>query len=199
MRSVTSILPALLLLSTGCFGTSPPSRFFVLSPSPAGASAVPSTGPDGALGIMPTRVAAYLDGPQIVVFQGNNEVALDEYNRWAEPISAGVSRVIAQNLSALLPTWRVLPQPWDPIVPLRARVLVEITALGWNKAGEARLEGNWAVVVGQADLAVARGRLVLRRDIAGSGPDAGVAATSTLLDEMAREIAIAVRALPPAR
>jgi uncharacterized lipoprotein YmbA len=199
MRSVTSILPALILLSTGCFGTSPPSRFFVLSPSPAGASAVPSTGPDGALGIMPTRVAAYLDGPQIVIFQGNNEVALDEYNRWAEPISAGVSRVIAQNLSALLPTWRVLPQPWDPIVPLRARVLVEITALGWNKAGEARLEGNWAVVVGQADLAVARGRVVLRRDIAGSGPDAGVAATSTLLDEMAREIAIAVRALPPAR
>jgi uncharacterized lipoprotein YmbA len=199
MRSVTSILPALLLLSTGCFGTSPPSRFFVLSPSPAGASAVPSTGPDGALGIMPTRVAAYLDGPQIVIFQGNNEVALDEYNRWAEPISAGVSRVIAQNLSALLPTWRVLPQPWDPIVPLRARVLVEITALGWNKAGEARLEGNWAVVVGQADLAVARGRVVLRRDIAGSGPDAGVAATSTLLDEMAREIAISVRALPPAR
>jgi hypothetical protein len=199
MRRLSPILAALLLLSTACFGTSPPSKFYVLSPSPAGVSAVPSTGPDGALGIMPTRVAAYLDGPQIVTFLGSNEVALDEYNRWAEPVSAGVSRVLAQNLSALLPTWRVLPQPWDPIVPLRARVLVEITALGWSKAGEARLEGNWGVVVGLNDLAVARGRVVLRREIAGSGPDAGVAATSALLDDMAREIAIAVRAVPPAK
>jgi uncharacterized lipoprotein YmbA len=199
MRRSAPMLASLLLLATGCFGTSPPSKFYLLSPSPEGATATPSTGPAGALGVMPTRVAAYLDRPQIVTFQGDNSVDLDEFNRWAEPIGAGVSRVLAQDLSALLPDWRVLPQPWDPIVPLRARVVVEVTALGWNRSGEARLEGNWAVVTGAGDLAAARGRVVLRRETSGPGTDAAVAATSSLVTEMARQIAVAVRGLPPAR
>jgi len=199
MRRFAPMLAAVLLLSTGCFGSTPPSKFFVLSPSPEGASAVASIGPEGALGIMPTRVAAYLDRPQIVTFLGDNSVALDEFNRWAEPLGAGVSRVLAQDLSALLPSWRVLPQPWDPVVPLRARVVVDITALGWNTSGQARLEGNWAVITGPGDLAAARGRVVLRRDVGGPGTDAAVSATSALVTEMAREIAVAVKGIPPAR
>jgi uncharacterized lipoprotein YmbA len=199
MRPFAPTLAALALLLTGCFGTSPPARFYVLSPSPEGASAVASTGPEGALGVLPTRVAAYLDRPQIVTFVGENSVDLDEFARWAEPIGAGVSRVLAQDLSALLPAWRVLPQPWDPTVPLRARVVVGVTALGWNKLGEARLEANWALLTSGSEVAAARGRVILRRDVSGSGTEAAVAATSALITEMAREIAVAVRALPPAR
>jgi len=199
MRPFAPMLAALALLSTGCFGTSPPSKFFLLSPSPAGASAGPSIGPEGALGVMPTRIAAYLDRPQIVTFVGDNSVDLDEFNRWAEPLSSGVTRVLAQELSAMLPTWRVLPQPWDPIVPLRARVVVDVTALGWNRSGEARLEGNWAILTTPGELAAARGRVVLRRQVTGSGTDAAVAATSGLIAELAREIAVAVRGLPPSR
>jgi uncharacterized lipoprotein YmbA len=149
--------------------------------------------------VFPTRVAAYLDRPQIVTFVGENSVDLDEFSRWAEPIGAGVSRVLAQDLSALLPTWRVIPQPWDPTVPLRARVVVDVTALGWNKRGEARLDANWALLTSGSELAAARGRVVLRREVPGPGTDAAVAATSALVTEMAREIAVAVRDLPPAR
>jgi uncharacterized lipoprotein YmbA len=142
MRLFASTLVALALASTGCFGSSPPSRFFLLSPSPEGAAAMASMGQEGALGVLPTRIAAYLDRPQIVTFRGDNSVDLDEFNRWAEPLGAGVSRVLAQDLSAMLPAWRVMPQPWDPTVPLRARLVVEVTALGWNHLGEARLEAN---------------------------------------------------------
>jgi uncharacterized lipoprotein YmbA len=92
----------------------------------------------------------------------------------------------------------VFPQPWDPTVPLRARVIVGVTALGWNKLGEARLEANWALLTPGSELAAARGRVILRRNVSGSGTDAAVAATSALITEMAREIAVAVRALPPA-
>jgi len=199
MRPFASTLAAMALVSTGCFGSSPPSRFFLLSPSPEGASAVPSPGPEGALGVLPTRIAAYLDRPQIVTFLGDNAVDLDEFNRWAEPLGAGVSRVLAQDLSALLPAWRVTPQPWDPTVPLRARLVVEVTALGWNKRGEARLEANWALLTATGELAAARGRVVLRREVSGAGTDAAVAATSSLVTEMARDIAVAVRGLPPAK
>jgi uncharacterized lipoprotein YmbA len=199
MRPIASTLAALALASTGCFGSSPASRFYLLSPSPEGASAVPSLGPEGALGVLPTRVATYLDRPQIVTFLGENSVDLDEFNRWAEPLGAGVSRVLAQDLSAMLPAWRVMQQPWDPTVPLRARLVVEVTALGWNKRGEARLEANWALLTGTGEVAAARGRVVLRRVVAGTGTDAAVSATSLLVTEMARDIAVAVRGLPPPR
>jgi len=93
----------------------------------------------------------------------------------------------------------VMPQPWDPTVPLRARLVVEVTALGWNKLGEARLEANWALLTAKGELAAARGRVVLRRQVSGTGTDAAVAATSLLVTELARDIAVAVRGLPPAK
>jgi uncharacterized lipoprotein YmbA len=199
MRKLQTTLAAAALVSTGCFGTSPPSRFYVLSASPAASTATASTGPDGTLGVFPTRVADYLDRPQIVTFLGENAVDIDEYNRWAEPLGAGVTRVLAQELSALLPRWRVLPQPWDPTVPLRARVVVNVTALGWNAAGEARLEATWAVLSSSGDQAVARGRTVLRRAAADRSAGAAAGAASALVTEMAGELAAAVRAMPPAR
>jgi uncharacterized lipoprotein YmbA len=198
MRPLPIFLLAVALATAGCFGTSPAARFYVLSASPAANAAVPSTGPQGTLGVFPTRVAEYLDRPQIVTFSGENAVELDEYSRWAEPLGAGVTRVLAQELSALLPAWRVLPQPWDPTMPVRARVVVSVTALGWNERGEARLEASWAVLSSAGDVALARGRAVLRRESAGPGTSAAVAATSALLTGLAHEIASAVRALPPA-
>lgn len=197
MRTPATVLAVLALGSAGCFGTSPPSRFFVLSPGPAGQAAPASTGPEGALGVFPTRVAEFLDRPQIVTFRTDNAVELDEYDRWAEPLGAGVTRVLAQELSALLPAWRVVPQPWDPTIPLRARVVVSVTALGWNQQGQARLDASWAVLSAAGDDVLARGRSVLRRDVAGKGTDAAVATASALVGDMAHEIAAAVKALPP--
>lgn len=199
MRSLPPILLAAALVTTGCFGTSPPARFYVLSASEPANAAVPATGPEGTLGVFPTRVAEYLDRPQIVTFLGDNAVDLDEYARWAEPLGAGVTRVLAQELSSLLPGWRVLPQPWDPVVPLRARVVVGVTALGWNASGEARLEASWAVLSGGGEEALARGRVVLRRSASGPGAAPAVAATSALVTEMAHDIASSIRALPAAR
>ena len=199
MRPFPMLLVAVALATTGCFGTSPPSKFFVLSASPAANAAVPSTGPEGTLGVFPTKVAEYLDRPQIVTFVGDNAVELDEFNRWAEPLGAGVTRVLSQELSSLLPGWRVLPQPWDPEVPLRARVVVNVTALGWNSRGEARLEANWAVLSSEGTQALARGRVVLRREAAGPGANAAVAATSALVTALAHDVASAVRTLPAAK
>jgi len=82
-------------------------------------------------------------------------------------------------------------------MPVRARVVVSVTALGWNERGEARLEANWAVLSSTGDVALARGRVVLRRESAGPGASAAVAATSALVTGLAHEIASAVRALPP--
>jgi uncharacterized lipoprotein YmbA len=196
MRIPTWTLVAVAFALPGCFGTTQPSRFYLLSATPPGPKSLPSPGPEAALGVFPTRVAAYLDRPQMVTFQGDNGVALDEYNRWAEPLGAGITRVLAQELATLLPAWRVVPQPWDPTIPLRARLVVDVTTLGWSQAGEVRLEANWVVLESKGEFPIARGRSVLRREAAARGTDAAVATASALVGEMAREIAAAVKAIP---
>ncbi|UCC31474.1 MAG: membrane integrity-associated transporter subunit PqiC [Phycisphaerales bacterium] len=41
-----------------------------------------------------------------------HRLTLAEFDRWAEPLAFGFSRVLAENLSALLLTDRVLLFPW---------------------------------------------------------------------------------------
>jgi uncharacterized lipoprotein YmbA len=188
---------AVLLAICGCFGTSAPSRFYVLSPAPDATGTRNVGGEDGVLGVMPTRVAAFLDRPQMVTLIAENSVSIDEFNRWAEPLSSGATRVLAQDLAGLLPRWRVLPQPWDPTMPLRARLVVEISALGWDAKGEARLEATWALLLQNGGAAAARGRVALRRPVPAKGVEAGVGTLSALLEDLAREVADAVRKLPP--
>ncbi len=194
-------LPLLLLAvaASGCFGTSPPARFYVLSASPEARQAGATPGREGILGVMPARIPEYVDRPQIVTILGENAVAIDEYARWAEPVSAGLSRVLAQDLAAELPEWRVVQQPWDPILPLRAQVILDVSALGWTPEGEVRLEATWAVVTTPGAPPAGRGRFAMRRAAAAKGTDAAVATASALVADLAREIAVAVRALPPAR
>jgi uncharacterized protein len=192
------LLPLAALLATcGCFGTSPPSKFYVLTPAPEAAETRNVGGVEGVLGVMPARVAMYLDRPQMVTFTSENSVSVDEFNRWAEPIWSGVTRVLAQDLAELLPAWRVLPQPWDPTLPLRARLVVEISAFGWDQKGEARLEATWALLLSHGEPPAARGRVALRRPVKGSGVAAGVEAMSGLLEDLSREVAAAVRKMPP--
>ena len=188
---------AALLALCGCFGTTPPSKFYVLRASPEAADTRNVGGADGVLGVMPTRVAAYLDRPQMVSFATENSVNVDEFNRWAEPLSSGVTRVLAQDLAELLPAWRVLPQPWDPTMPLRTRLVVEISALGWDAKGEARLDATWALLRRSGEAPVARGRVAMRRPVPARGVDAGVETLSGLLADLAGQVAGAARAMPP--
>ena len=197
MRSLSLVLVASL---AGCLGhESAPARFYVLSatvraePAPAGVA-----GREGALAVAPAQVPDYLDRPQVVTFGSANEINVDEYHRWGEPTSSAVARVVAADLGALLPGWLVLVRPWDPSVPLRARLFLSVDELGWDRSGEARLKASWTLLAGPTATSAVRGQVDLRRKASGADTDAGAAAASELIGELSRSVAGAVRALPPA-
>ena len=56
------------------------------------------------IGVGPITVPKYLDRPQIVTRSGRNQLALGEFDRWAEPLQDNVLRVLAENLAFLIPT-----------------------------------------------------------------------------------------------
>jgi uncharacterized protein len=69
---------------------------------------------DGALniGLKMTQVAPYLDKGTVVVRAGTKELIFNDYARWAEPLSEGITRVIRGRLLASPSVDRVFGYPY---------------------------------------------------------------------------------------
>ncbi|MGE5126933.1 MAG: membrane integrity-associated transporter subunit PqiC [Betaproteobacteria bacterium] len=195
------LVPA-ALAATGCvtLKRTPEARFFVLRPlvEPKAAAGDGAAGGE-ALGLLPVRVPDHLERPQLVLWAGPNELRVDEFLRWAEPLDAGVARTLAGDLSALLPRMRVVPAPWAAAAAPRLRLSTELRVFGAQADGRVALEGEWALLSGREERVLARRAFALSRGplAGGSEPGAAVEAMSALLADLSREIAGAVLSLPP--
>src|SRR5882762_7561588 len=104
---------ALLVLS-GCFGSTPPTQFYLL-PSPTSVDTAPPSSAsqrDLTIGVGPVTLPPYLDRPQIVTRASRAKLVLADFDHWAAPLQDTVTRVLAENLSLLIPTDRVVLYPW---------------------------------------------------------------------------------------
>ena len=106
-------LLALSLVLTGCSGLFPapqtdPTRYYVLT-GPVAAAAAPG---ELRVGIRRVELAAYLKSPDLIVRRGANELVLQDFARWGEPIDAGVSRLLHASLTAAGGVGRVYLQPF---------------------------------------------------------------------------------------
>jgi uncharacterized lipoprotein YmbA len=198
LAAATATLPSCLSLKR-----TPEARFFVLRsladpPTPGAAPVAP---PGDLVGLLPVLVPGYLDRPQVVTWAAPGELRIDEFLRWAEPLDAGVSRTLAENLDALLPNRRVLRWPWSASTPLRCRVRVELQRFGPRVDGSLGLVASFAVLPARGERPLASRAVDLRRgppDVPANPADAGagVEAMSHLLLELAQEVAATVAALP---
>jgi len=78
-----------------------PTRFFVLTvqqPAPAGVTEVAPK--RWRVGLRAVEVPAYLQTRFMVVRTGTNEIRFAEFDRWAEPIDEGISRVLKHSLGS---------------------------------------------------------------------------------------------------
>ena len=110
MKSLRAAMLAVGLASCGTFSAQPdPSRFFTLSPRLAAKDTGGSSEQTARLsvGIGPVSVPAYLDRQELVTRIGQNQLRLSERDRWAEPLSENIARVVSQNISALLRADRI--------------------------------------------------------------------------------------------
>ncbi len=103
------VLAALLLsgILAAC-GSSPPSRYYVLSaqPDPAAVRQIGGSGRTLALGAV--KLPGALDRPQIARQLGPNQLEYAETDRWAGPLDDMTRRVLAADLRPLLPAGTTL-------------------------------------------------------------------------------------------
>src|SRR5258706_1788683 len=119
MRSLLLTIMVLMLALVGGCASSPKASFYTLSaerPQEHTDTGAPAAGAPAAITIGIVTIPEIVDRPQLVLRVDPNQVALDEFARWADPLKSQIRRVIAADLALLFPGAFVsgYPQNVDP-------------------------------------------------------------------------------------
>ncbi len=190
---------ALLLAGCGSFSAKPDSsRFFTLSALSQAENISPKPANDSpgiSLGIGPITLPGYLDRQEIVIRVAQNQINLSENDRWAEPLEENFSRVLSQNVAAILRAERINAYPWPIDKKPVYQVEVEVLRFEADATQEVQLSARWAVRnSGKKDVIRYR-ETRLSRPAKARSTDASVAALSEALGDFSREIAEAIEAM----
>lgn len=186
---------ALLMVLAGCAST-PPSRFYVLSPLPSFGTERQELANERCLAIAigPIELSAYLDRPQIVTRLSPNELKLAEFDKWAEPLKDNFSRVLAENLSALLCVDAIAWFPRGGPTPIDYRVEVNVIRLDGNLGGNASLVARWTVYAEDEGKVLLARKSSFSEAIGAQDYKALVSAQSRMIAALSQEIGDAIRA-----
>jgi hypothetical protein len=136
----------------------------------------------------------YLDRLQIVTRASRARLILGEFDQWAAPLQDTITRALAENLSLLIPTDRLLLHPWSRTAEPAYQVRVEVAQFDAGPSGEVVLAVHWRI------LSAHEQELVMRRSrftAAAGGQDyeATVIAMGHTLDALSRDLAAALLTL----
>ena len=193
---LVSTLAVGLVLGGCVLKQSRPAQTYVLDSLAAPGTAAPRETPLGVVGILKVTVPGWIDRPQVTGRAASGQIVTDEFARWGEPIGRGIQRVVAENLAALLPDRRVVAAPFAPSQAIDRRVDLGITEAARQADGSVLVEARWAVL-GPKGGTLVQHRSSHRASPTALGPAGAVAGASEALASLSRDIAEALKALPP--
>jgi uncharacterized lipoprotein YmbA len=175
-------------LFAACSST-PPTQFY----KQENAAATP--GEEIAIGVGPVDFPEYLDRPQIVTRKSQNQLEISEFHRWAGSLPQGFSRVLAKNISTLLPTDRVAVYPWDDTFSPTYQVKVDVEQFDGKVGERVVLRVIWSLLgqEGKRELAVRKS--LIEEPVPTKDYDGLVAAQSNAVATLSREIVEEIRRL----
>src|SRR5271167_3065770 len=100
-RFAFSILTLCLATAIAACGPTAPSRFYTLGSTATAGAQLANPSP---IMIGSVSIPASVDQPQFVVQVAPNRVEVDEFNRWAAPLTDSIARAVAGDLALQLGT-----------------------------------------------------------------------------------------------
>ena len=200
-RLLTFLAPIIVavVLSSGCaLKRSRHAQIYILdSITAAGAGAATlREAPSSVVGVLRVTVPGWIDRPEITRRAAGGEIVADDFARWGEPIGRGIQRVLTENLATLLPDRRVVAAPFAPSVVVDHRVDVTITEATRQTDGTVLVEARFALMGPKGETLVQQ-RSSHRAKVAVAGSGGAVTGANEALAGLSRDIADALRALPP--
>jgi uncharacterized protein len=188
MRFLMTMVYCALL--AGC-ASAPPEQHYTLSATAGGAPVASMAGV--AIAVALARVNDLVDRPQLVVRASENRVQILEQQRWAEPLKAGIPRVVAANLGRLLGTTRASAYPQAEAGEVTYRVALDVQRFESRPGEGVTVDVAWTVR-GRSAPAARSGRSLVTEAASGDY-ESLVAAHSRALERVSREIAEGIRGM----
>ncbi|WP_418765910.1 PqiC family protein [Mailhella sp.] len=163
--------------------SSPEVRYYVLSsPLPSGSNAERAD-----IGVLPVTLPGYLSRQQIVLRDADGvTITLNEFNRWGESLSQGVSRVLCDSLAVR----GVAALPLRTGAKVTDKLMLDVRRLDGSLDGDVTFDVVWRL---QRDGEVLLSGHFVKNRPSGDTLETMVDAQSLLVQDLADEIARNVR------
>lgn len=191
MKNGLNFFMLVVVLSISACSVTSPSQYYVLSPiKDTSMVAFPDVSKVQVIGVGPITFPKYLNRSQLIRFSSNNEVVVEEFNRWAEPLDQNLTRVLRTNLTRLLPTSYGIGYPWKRSMNVRFQVILDIHQFETDPDGSVIMKAHWAIfnLTKDKKLEVAH-KFSYNKKIDGVDYAKIVAAQSIALEALSRDIA----------
>jgi uncharacterized protein len=190
-----TVVCLLLILIVGC-ASSPPSKFYLLSPISNESSTSQHSADEKCVSIAIgyVRLPEYTNRPQIVTRTSQNELSRSQFDLWAEPLQDTFSRVIAENLTRLLCTKRVY-LPWMRSIKADYLVGVEVIEMNGDLGTIAFLQVEWIIWEGAEGRELVQRRSKYSEPVQDRSYSGLVQAYSNMIGQLSRDIAETIKEL----
>lgn len=193
-RVCVSVLSAIALSACSLF-ESAPVRYYALSAVPAGPiTSSPQGGP--VFAVASVRVPQYLSHKWIVTRTNDTEISLAKDDQWGAPLADEISSALTENLTAMIPSNRVVQLPVPASVPINYEIRVEIVSFERQPDGGVDLVARWTVFGDGGRRLVKMDRSAFRTDDVANDYPSITRAMSSLIAELSRDIAMTLQRLP---
>jgi uncharacterized lipoprotein YmbA len=187
------LLMALSLAALAACGTPAKLNYYTLAVPAAGAPAAQTAARTMNVYVGPVTIPEAVDRPQMVYRVDANQVEIADLERWAEPLKAGVPRLIADTLRREIPGSTVMTSRESATLDFDYRVAVDVQRFDFSAGSGAAIDALWTIRTPRGEPRTGRTEA---REAGGSGPEALAAAQSRALEKVARDIATAIRGAP---
>jgi len=188
-------LLATTLFASACSVLQPhadPTRYFVLTAADPPTPATPIAAP---IALDQVKLPEYLARDEMVTRKASNQIDIQDYNRWGEPLKDGLVRTLRHDLEGQLGAERVVTPPFEPHSAPSLLVDLEVRHFEFVAGEGARLDVHWTIrdksgaTIAQHDT---------KKTVPASDQDVGneVAALSKAVAGLATEISDAIRGTP---
>ena len=195
-RPALFVLVAAILLLAGC-GTSPPSRFYALKAVKVQENTGQATtaAQTVLLAVGPIQIPDYLNRPQIVTLTAQNQLAINEFERWGGSLRDDIDQALTENLAAHLASEGVAVVSWRGPVPGAYRVPVEVNRFDAVPGGSVQLKAMWGISTSDGTKVLLVSGSTITQPVNGKDYSAVVAAMSQSIGTLSQEIAAGVKSL----
>jgi uncharacterized lipoprotein YmbA len=186
-----------LMFFTGCLGAKGPTqstKFYVLNSlySLEKKEALVAKMPNITIGVGPVELPKYINRPHIVTRAIQNEIQIEEFERWAEPIDSNFFRVLADNLSILLQTDNIVSFPAKRSTNVDYQVAVTVTRFDGVVGENALLRARWSIYGENGEKKLTSKHSVYKQPVNGEELKDLVSAQSLALAHFSNDIAQAI-------